>query len=592
MRGPSGSEQLGQTFTVGGSCPSSFTTGPLGDGGGVSPALTGAIEGSSCSLTESAPAGSGWTATASVNGGVPISLSASGGQWTVPSFALAAGANTVQFADTYTPPTSVPDPTAGGWQLNGSSALSGTGLVLTTATDFQRGSAFWPKAIDPQNMTVEYEATVGGGTGADGLAMVIADPSRGATPASLGTEGGGLGFSGIPGDAIALDEFQDPGAPSNNFLGLSDGPASPSTPNVLNWLATANLAVPIQGATNKVKVVTANGKITISVNGVQLVNQALTLPASAYLGFSAGTGGLNDRHEISNLLVSIEPPPPATLNVGVAVKGPAKSEQSHATVVVSGSCPSSFTTAALGNKGAATPKLTGAVAGAGCAVAESAPAGNGWSVTASVNGGAPVALTESEGKYAAPPFLLSAGPNSVQFANTFAPPVIKKVAPASGPAGGGAAVTLTGEGFSGATAVTFGSTGAGGFVVNSPTSITAISPAETPGQVAMQVTTPAGTSPPSKKHYAVTPTVTAVSPSTGTKAGGAAVTVTGSGFAVGVNTTVVSVGATPASEVTCATATSCTLVTPAHAAGKADVKATVNGVASPKSRPGDQYTYG
>jgi hypothetical protein len=592
VRAPSGSEQLAQRFTVSGTCPSTFTTGLLGGGANASPSLPEAIEGSNCSITESAPTGSGWTATASVNGGAPVSLSDSGGQWTLPPFALAAGANTIQFANTYTPSTSVPDPMAGGWQLNGSSALSGTGLVLTTATDFQSGSAFWPKTIDPQNMTVEYEATVGGGTGADGVAMVIADPGRGATPTSLGVEGGGLGFSGIPGTAVALDEFQDPGAPSNNFLGLSDGPTSSTTPNVLDWLATANLAVPIQGATNRVKVVTANGNITISVNGVQLINQPLTLPATGYLGFSAGTGGLNNRHEVSKMLVNLEPPPPSTLNVGVTVKAPAKSEQSRAKVVISGACPSSFTTTALGNKGKATPKLTGAVAGTGCSVAESAPAGSGWSATASVNGGPPVTLTESEGKYEVPSFALSAGVNTVQFANTFTPPAVDKVAPTSGPAGGGESVTLTGEGFTGATAVMFGSTGSSSFSVNSATSITAISPEEAPGKISIQVTTPAGTSTAAKGQYTVTPTVTAVSPSSGPKAGNAAATVTGTGFAVGVNKTTVKFGTASASEVTCTTVTTCTVVTPAHATGKADVKATVNGVPSPTNKPADQYTFG
>jgi hypothetical protein len=592
VHAPSGSEQLAQTFSASGSCPSSFATGQLGAGATASPTLTGAIEGSSCSVSESAPTGSGWTATASVNRGVPVSLTLSGGQWTVPSFALAAGANTIQFTNTYTPATSVPDPTAGGWQLNGASTLSGTGLVLTTATNFQRGSTFWPKTINPQNMTVEYEATVGGGTGADGVAMVIADPSRGATPTSLGVEGGGLGFSGIPGAAIALVEHQGTGDPSNNFVGLSNGPTSTSEPYVLNWLATANLAVPIQDATSRVKVVTANGNITISVNGVQLINQPLTLPASAYLGFSAGTGGLDNRHEVSKVLVSLEPPAPASLNVGVTVKAPPKSEQSLAKFVISGTCPSSFTTAALGNKGTATPKLTGAVSGASCSVAESAPTGGGWSMTAAVNGGSPVPLAESEGKYKVPAFVLSAGVNSVQFTNTFTPPTVTGVSPSSGPAGGGTVVTLTGVELAGATAVKFGSTPAKSFVVNSATSITAVSPEEAPGKISIQVTTPTGTSSASGGHYTFTPTVTGVSPNAGSKAGGATVTITGTGFAVGTNATTVKFATTLASEVKCSSTTSCTLVTPAHAAGKVSVKATVNGITSPKNDPADQYTYG
>ena len=73
---------------------------------------------------------------------------------------------------------------------------------------------------------------------------------------------------------------------------------------LLHWLGTANIAVPLQNATNHVKVTTANGTITVSINGTQLLATAVTLPSSAYLGFSAGTGGSNNRHAISRLVVT------------------------------------------------------------------------------------------------------------------------------------------------------------------------------------------------------------------------------------------------------------------------------------------------
>src|SRR5581483_11901492 len=131
---------------------------------------------------------------------------------------------------------------------------------------------------------------------------------------SLGVEGGGLGFSGIPGIAIALDEYQGQGAPSNNFLGISDGPSA-SAEDVLHWVATANLSEPIQDATTHVKVVNSSGTTTVFVNGKQALSEPLALPASAYLGFSAGTGGFDNRHAISKVVVSGAAPPPSTLHV-------------------------------------------------------------------------------------------------------------------------------------------------------------------------------------------------------------------------------------------------------------------------------------
>jgi hypothetical protein len=57
-------------------------------------------------------------------------------------------------------------------------------------------------------------------------------------------------------------------------------------------------------------------------------------------------------------------------------------------------------------------------------------------------------------------------------------------------------VTITGTGFTGATAIKFGASNAARFTVNSATSISAISPkAMGAGTVNVTVTTPAGTSP-------------------------------------------------------------------------------------------------
>jgi hypothetical protein len=424
VNAPSGSSQASTQLTYSGTCPSSFTTAALASGTSAMPTLTGAVAGSSCTVSEAAPSGTGWTTTASVNGATAVSLTASGGQLTIPAFALVAGANTVAFTNTYTAQSgsSVPDPTAGGWQLNGSSTLTATELALTTATSHQAGSAFWPQAIDPRNMTVEYEATIGGGSGADGLAFVLGDATRGALPTSLGVEGGGLGFSGIPGIAVALDEYKGTGAPSNNFAGITDGPTSTSVPDVLHWLSTANLALPLQNATNKIKITTTNGTtLTVSYNGTQVLSQAVTLPSSAYLGFSGGTGGANNRHAVGHVVVSsgTTTPPAATLSISNTIKAPSGSSQASTQLAYSGTCPSSFTTAAIGSGGSLSPTLTGAVAGSSCTVSEAAPSESGWSTTASVNGGSPIALSASAGKLTVPAFALSGGTNTVQFTNTY-----------------------------------------------------------------------------------------------------------------------------------------------------------------------------
>ncbi|MEA2201902.1 MAG: hypothetical protein QOI89_2498 [Solirubrobacteraceae bacterium] len=171
-------------------------------------------------------------------------------------------------------------------------------------------------------------------------------------------------------------------------------------------------------------------------------------------------------------------------------------------------------------------------------------------------------------------------------------PSVTKVAPAKGPVGGGTTVTITGANFTGASAVSFGGVNASGFMVKSSKSILAVVPAGTPGTVDVTVTSPAGTSAVVLgDHFKYLPTVASLSPSAGSKAGGTAVTVTGSGFALGASATVFKFGTAKASGVNCSSSTTCTLIAPPHAVGTVDVKATVNKVASLKEPPGDQFTY-
>jgi hypothetical protein len=72
--------------------------------------------------------------------------------------------------------------------------------------------------------------------------------------------------------------------------------------------------------------------------------------------------------------------------------------------------------------------------------------------------------------------------------------MVTGVSPNSGPSAGGTAVTLTGSGFTGATAVHFGPNSGTGLVVNSDTQLTVTSPPGS-GVVDLTVTTSAGTSP-------------------------------------------------------------------------------------------------
>src|SRR5207247_4986122 len=123
----------------------------------------------------------------------------------------------------------------------------------------------------------------------------------------------------------------------------------------------------------------------------------------------------------------------------------------------------------------------------------------------------------------------------VTWGGSTAAPTVSGVTPNSGSTAGGTAVTITGTNFIGATAVKFGATNAS-FTIGSATSISATAPAGTAGAVDVTVTTPAGTSATSGADqftYAPAvpaPTVTGISPASGSTAGGTSVVITGTGF--------------------------------------------------------------
>ena len=179
-------------------------------------------------------------------------------------------------------------------------------------------------------------------------------------------------------------------------------------------------------------------------------------------------------------------------------------------------------------------------------------------------------------------------------------PTVMSLKPKAGPAEGGTAVKITGTNLLGATAVRFGSTQASSFstqTVRGATSITAVSPAEHAGLVDVTVTGPGGTSAVSSRdRYRFLPTVTGLSPGSGTKAGGTSVVVTGTGFEVGSSQTYrfatkFKFGTTKSTSVDCTSTTECVVLSPAHAVGTVDVRAIVEGETSAKNAPADQFTY-
>jgi hypothetical protein len=177
-------------------------------------------------------------------------------------------------------------------------------------------------------------------------------------------------------------------------------------------------------------------------------------------------------------------------------------------------------------------------------------------------------------------------------------PTVAKVSPNSGPVTGDKGSIITGTNFKYVQSVKFGGAPATKYSVNAAgTELLVVSPekeVQVAGTVDITVTTLAGTSKiTTKDHYKYLPVITGVEPNTGSTAGGEIVAVFGYGFSLANESLDTFIfGTTPGTLFACNEGAPefCLVFVPAHAAGKVDVRATVNGLTSLKTKA-DLYTY-
>jgi hypothetical protein len=248
--------------------------------------------------------------------------------------------------------------------------------------------------------------------------------------------------------------------------------------------------------------------------------------------------------------------------------------------IISGSLPEGAVSRVVYDNGA----LVAATDGGVYATSEAAGESTMWTRTGNglpavqvqdlfVNSTGVYAVTHGRGAW-----LLPFHPNS---------PTVSSVEPNGGPVAGGTTVTITGTRFTGASAVTFGSTAAASFTVNSATSITAASPAGS-GAVHVTVTSEEGESATTGADVFTytSPTVAKVSPAEGPLGGGTAVTITGTNLG---EATGVKFAGTAATSFKVNSATSVTATSPAGK-GVADITVTTPEGTSPAGAA-DRFTY-
>ena len=169
-------------------------------------------------------------------------------------------------------------------------------------------------------------------------------------------------------------------------------------------------------------------------------------------------------------------------------------------------------------------------------------------------------------------------------------PTVAGVSPNSGSTAGGTAVTITGTNFAAGATATFGGTAATKAVVVSGTQITATTPAGRAGAVTVTVTVGGQTGSLANAFTYASPTspptVSGVSPNSGSTGGGTAVTIAGTNFAAGA---AVTFGGTAATNVAVVSGTEITAMTPAGSAEAVTVTVTNPGAQSGSLANGFTY---
>jgi len=193
--------------------------------------------------------------------------------------------------------TPLPGFTGGGWQLYGTATTDGTSATLTAAgQQFAAGSIVYGTAKAADGIVASFDAYLGGGTGGDGMTMVLLDP---ASTARVGAAGGGLGYGGLTGVAVTFDTHQNGADPSRNFVGI----ATAGTGDVLTYAATATGIANLRTATHHFLVRVWAGHVLVSMDGTAILDAAVTLPNSVLIGFTGGAGGDTDTHRVSNVVI-------------------------------------------------------------------------------------------------------------------------------------------------------------------------------------------------------------------------------------------------------------------------------------------------
>lgn len=231
----------------------------------------------------------------------------------------------------------------GSLYLNGNAAIVGSALRLVPADYFKSGSAYYISR-QPLNLsggwttTFRFQITnLGDGfdlyndPGADGFAFIIQDSS----PSALGSAGGGLGYAGIPRSlAVEFDtwyntEFEFGDDFNSNHVAVHTRWQNPNSAYATARLGVANVPFDLEDGQVHTATIAYNGsgQLSITLDGVSTltVNFAhsdylsILNSGSAWVGFTAATGGTWENIDILSWSFTPVPEPASCVALGAGL---------------------------------------------------------------------------------------------------------------------------------------------------------------------------------------------------------------------------------------------------------------------------------
>jgi hypothetical protein len=198
------------------------------------------------------------------------------------------------------------------WLGTAQAPTSSCSIQMVAATYQQAGEIVWPNLISTANIQLSFTVTTSDASTppADGFALVLGDPTLGATLTSIGLPGEGLGAQGIPGAVLAFDDYENPGDPPVPYVGVTRGETALWKNPYYNINSNISpLATPGQTVSNNFVVSLVQGLLTVTMNGTQLFSgTVISVPPVAYLYFTASTGAYYEQLVISNVSATVSAP--------------------------------------------------------------------------------------------------------------------------------------------------------------------------------------------------------------------------------------------------------------------------------------------